>query len=222
MLFGLEAMMLSKRQEAELEVAKLQMLRLFLGVTRNHKIRNKHWDMNGKVFSNSDNMLGLLMFSPALRCSLSALHFLPVSCLSLLLHCSDFAKLLLLYVRSNHWLNNVLMFTRWAARAHRVWSHSSYHQVKSRQRADSLRFLETLVVPLSACKWAVLFSFFLYLPISFHIFKTGLTPHATGNSPAAPDGQCGPDGNLLMLLSIVELSLSLLHLLAASFIIWHP
>ena len=39
MLYGLETVALTKRQEAEMEVAKLKMLRFALGVTRVNKIR---------------------------------------------------------------------------------------------------------------------------------------------------------------------------------------
>ncbi|KAK3572560.1 hypothetical protein QTP86_000430 [Hemibagrus guttatus] len=42
MLYGLETMSLKKRQESELEVAELKMLRFSLGVTRLDKIRNKY------------------------------------------------------------------------------------------------------------------------------------------------------------------------------------
>ncbi|KAK2891434.1 hypothetical protein Q8A73_017099 [Channa argus] len=45
MLFGLETVALKKRQEAELEVAELKMLRFSLGVTRMDRIRNE--DMRG-------------------------------------------------------------------------------------------------------------------------------------------------------------------------------
>ncbi|KAI5085367.1 hypothetical protein C0J45_23151, partial [Silurus meridionalis] len=41
MLYGLETVTLSKRQEAEPEVAELKMLRFSLGVTRMDRIRNK-------------------------------------------------------------------------------------------------------------------------------------------------------------------------------------
>ncbi|MFY0383422.1 hypothetical protein ACOMIB_19320 [Bacillus sp. YIM B13582] len=41
MLYGLETVALSKRQEAELEVAELKMLRFLLGVMRMDKIRNE-------------------------------------------------------------------------------------------------------------------------------------------------------------------------------------
>ena len=40
MLYSLEAVALTKRQEAELEVAELKMLRFSLGVTRMDRIRN--------------------------------------------------------------------------------------------------------------------------------------------------------------------------------------
>ncbi|KAK2880212.1 hypothetical protein Q8A73_022910 [Channa argus] len=42
MLFGLETVALKKRQEAELEVAELKMLRFSLGVTRMDRIRNEY------------------------------------------------------------------------------------------------------------------------------------------------------------------------------------
>ncbi|KAL7834762.1 hypothetical protein SRHO_G00290090 [Serrasalmus rhombeus] len=41
MMYGLETVALSKRQEAELEVAEMKMLRFSLGVTRMDKIRNE-------------------------------------------------------------------------------------------------------------------------------------------------------------------------------------
>ncbi|XP_063845349.1 uncharacterized protein LOC135091540 [Scylla paramamosain] len=40
MLYGMETVPLTKKQEAELEVAELKMLRFALGVTRMDKIRN--------------------------------------------------------------------------------------------------------------------------------------------------------------------------------------
>ena len=42
MLYGLETVALTKRQEAEMEVAELRMLRFSLGVTRMDKIRNEY------------------------------------------------------------------------------------------------------------------------------------------------------------------------------------
>ncbi|MCJ8733973.1 hypothetical protein PDJAM_G00230070 [Pangasius djambal] len=42
MLYGLETVSLRKRQESELEVAELKMLRFSLGVTRLDRIRNKY------------------------------------------------------------------------------------------------------------------------------------------------------------------------------------
>ncbi|KAF7662302.1 hypothetical protein LDENG_00238980 [Lucifuga dentata] len=42
MLYGLEAVALMKRREAELEVAELKMLRFSLGVTRMDKIKNEY------------------------------------------------------------------------------------------------------------------------------------------------------------------------------------
>ena len=41
MLYGLETVALTKRQEADMEVAELKMLRFSLGVTRMDKIRNE-------------------------------------------------------------------------------------------------------------------------------------------------------------------------------------
>ena len=42
MLYGLETVTLTKRQEAEMEVAELKMLRLSVGVTRMDNIRNEY------------------------------------------------------------------------------------------------------------------------------------------------------------------------------------
>ena len=42
MLYGLETVSLTKRQEAEMEMAELKMLRFSLGVTRMDKIRNEY------------------------------------------------------------------------------------------------------------------------------------------------------------------------------------
>ena len=42
MVYGLETVALTKRQEAEMEVAELKMLRFSLGVTRMEKIRNEY------------------------------------------------------------------------------------------------------------------------------------------------------------------------------------
>ena len=42
MLYGLSTVALKKRQEAEMEVAELKMLRFSLGVTRMDKIRNDY------------------------------------------------------------------------------------------------------------------------------------------------------------------------------------
>ena len=42
MLYGLETVALTKRQEAELEVAELKMLRFSLGVTKMEKNRNEY------------------------------------------------------------------------------------------------------------------------------------------------------------------------------------
>ena len=42
MLYGLETVALTKRQEAETEVAELKMLRFSLAVTRIDKVRNEY------------------------------------------------------------------------------------------------------------------------------------------------------------------------------------
>ena len=42
LVYGLGTMALTKRQEAEMEVAELKMLRFSLGVTRMDKIRNEY------------------------------------------------------------------------------------------------------------------------------------------------------------------------------------
>ena len=42
MLYGLDTVALTKRQEAEMEVAELKMLRFSLGVTRMDTIRNEY------------------------------------------------------------------------------------------------------------------------------------------------------------------------------------
>ena len=42
MMYGLETAALTKKQEAELEVAELRMLRFALGVTRMDKVRDEH------------------------------------------------------------------------------------------------------------------------------------------------------------------------------------
>ena len=41
LLYGLEAVALTKKQEAELEVAEMRMLRFSLGISRIDKIRNE-------------------------------------------------------------------------------------------------------------------------------------------------------------------------------------
>ena len=48
MLYGLETVALTKRQEAEMEVAELKMLRFSLGVTRIYKIRNEYSTSEGQ------------------------------------------------------------------------------------------------------------------------------------------------------------------------------
>ena len=41
-MYGLETVALTKKQEVELEVAELRMLRFAMGVTRMDKVRNEH------------------------------------------------------------------------------------------------------------------------------------------------------------------------------------
>ena len=50
MLYGLEMVALTKRQEAGMEVAELKMLRFSLGVTRMDKIRNDYMTAKGGRF----------------------------------------------------------------------------------------------------------------------------------------------------------------------------
>ena len=49
MLYRLETVELTKRQEAEMEVAELKMLRFSLGVTRMDKIRNEYIRVTAQV-----------------------------------------------------------------------------------------------------------------------------------------------------------------------------
>ena len=49
MLYGLETVTLMKRQDAELEVAELKMLRFSLGETRMDKIRNEYIRLTAQV-----------------------------------------------------------------------------------------------------------------------------------------------------------------------------
>ena len=51
MLYGLETVALTKKQEAELEVAGLKMSRFSLGVTRMDKIKNEYiWGTAHEMF----------------------------------------------------------------------------------------------------------------------------------------------------------------------------
>ena len=50
MLYGLETVALTKRQEAEIEVAELKMLRFSLGVTSMDKIRNEYIRRTAQVW----------------------------------------------------------------------------------------------------------------------------------------------------------------------------
>ena len=54
MLYGLEAAALTKRQEAELEVAEMKMLRFSMGVTRMDRVRNEHIRGTAQVGRMSD------------------------------------------------------------------------------------------------------------------------------------------------------------------------
>ena len=49
MLYGLETVALTKRQEAEIEVAEMMMLRCALGVTRMDKIRSAYSRVTARV-----------------------------------------------------------------------------------------------------------------------------------------------------------------------------
>ena len=49
MMYGLEAVAVTKKQIEEMEVAEMKMLRFAMGVTRNDKIRNKHIRSTVKV-----------------------------------------------------------------------------------------------------------------------------------------------------------------------------
>ena len=49
MVYGLDTVALTKRQEAEMEVAELKMLRFSLGVTRMDQIRNEYIRGTGQV-----------------------------------------------------------------------------------------------------------------------------------------------------------------------------
>ena len=68
MLYGLETVALTKRQEAEMEVAELKMLRFSLGVTRMDKIRNEYirWDSTGgKVWRESTRGKTEMVWTPS-------------------------------------------------------------------------------------------------------------------------------------------------------------
>ena len=55
MLYGLETVALTKRQEAEMEVAELKMLQFSLGVTRMDKIRNEYrWEGVERKYERQD------------------------------------------------------------------------------------------------------------------------------------------------------------------------
>lgn len=58
MLFGLETVALRKRQEAELEVAKMKMVRFSLGVTRMERIRTEDIRGTGHVRCFGDKVRG--------------------------------------------------------------------------------------------------------------------------------------------------------------------
>ena len=58
MLYGLETVALTKRQEAEMEVAELNMLRFSLRVTRMDKIRNEYRDSTGGTVNWRENTTG--------------------------------------------------------------------------------------------------------------------------------------------------------------------
>ena len=58
MLYRLETVALTKRQEAEMEVAELKMLRFSLGVTRMYKIRNEYIRGTAQVGRFGENTRG--------------------------------------------------------------------------------------------------------------------------------------------------------------------
>ena len=62
MVYGLETVVVTKKQVEEMEVAKMKMLRLAMGVTRNDKIRNEHIRSTVKV-----ERLGIKMREGRLR-----------------------------------------------------------------------------------------------------------------------------------------------------------
>ena len=69
MLYGLETVALTKRQEAEMEVAELKMLRFSLGVTRMDKIRNEYirWTAQVGRFREKTREAGLRWYGHVLR-----------------------------------------------------------------------------------------------------------------------------------------------------------
>ena len=66
MLYGLETVALTKRQEAEMEVAELKMLRFSLGVTRMDKIRNEYIRVGkgGKVWRENSGGKTEMVWTP--------------------------------------------------------------------------------------------------------------------------------------------------------------
>ena len=65
MLYGLETVALTKRQEAEMEVAELKMLRFSLGVTRMDNIRNEYIrGTGGKVWRENTRGKTEMVWSP--------------------------------------------------------------------------------------------------------------------------------------------------------------
>ena len=64
MLYGLETVALTKRQEAEMEVAELKMLRFSLGVTIMDKIRNEYIS-GGKVWRENSRGKTEMVWTPS-------------------------------------------------------------------------------------------------------------------------------------------------------------
>ena len=62
-MYGLETVLITKKQVEEIEVAEMKMLRFAMGVTRKDKIRNEYIRGTAKV-----EQLGMKMREGMLRC----------------------------------------------------------------------------------------------------------------------------------------------------------
>ena len=65
MLYGLETVALAKRQEAEMEVAELKMLRFSFGVKRMDKMRNEYIRGTAQVGKFGEKTRLILVWSPS-------------------------------------------------------------------------------------------------------------------------------------------------------------